>query len=143
VAGVTTPTVNALGKDEGVCFTEPGLNTSILINIIGVQALVVIILYIMTCILKHTYRRCNVSRRIASTQRRSSDRQAMCDVYIEFGNGFKICRIYVCSLQCHAANISVTKTSQKIRVEKYFNNTIYDALRMEWFSLSLKIHPMA
>ena len=36
----------------------------------------------------------------------------------------------------------MTKTSQKVRVDKYFNNAIYDVIRMEWFSLSLKIHPM-
>ena len=51
--------------------------------------------------------------------------------------------MYVCSVACHATNTSFAKTSQKLRVEKYFNNTLYDTIRMEWFSLGIKLHPMS
>ena len=62
---------------------------------------------------------------------------------MEIGNGHKIGTLDVCSVAYHAANISFTKSSNKIRVEKYFDNSLYDTLRVEWYSLGLKLHPMS
>ena len=128
---ITSRTVKAQGKDEYNIYRGPNVNKEMLAYIIVGQAVVIILLYVLVNFAKLLHTKWSMSRHIAPSRHKASDNHTMCDVYVQFGNGFKICKLYVCSVTCHAANTSLTKTSQKIRVVKYFNNAIYDVIRME------------
>ena len=143
VASITDPKTKASVIGDPIRIVEPGPNLKTMTYILGGQIIVVVALAILVYVVRRAHRKCCRSSRFAPITSRQTDRKATCEVKMEFGNGYKIGTLDVCSVACHAANISFTKSSNKIRVEKYFDNSFNDTIRVEWYSLGLKLHPMS
>ena len=143
MASMTTNGTKASDTDDPHknCDTSPNFKTMAVI--LGGQVVLIIALAAIMQLIREVNRRCCNSNRWAPLLNAAADSKAVCSVKMEFGNGFKIGTLDVCNVACHAANLSFTKSSNKVKVDKYFDNCVYDTIRVEWYSLGIKLHPMA
>jgi hypothetical protein len=143
MASITDPKTDASIIEDTPKPGENGPNVKTMTYILGGQIIVIGTLAILAYIIRRSHRKCCKTGRWAPISHKPADRKATCDIKMEFSDGYKIGTLDVCNVACHAANIAFTKSSHKIKVEKYIENSLYDTIRVEWFSLSLKLHPVS